>query len=72
MLGYLFGILITGLIVTTFATDCYKSKEELRTRMEQKIKGLVFAIEKDKKSHDYEVTTINNNISSIMKKMKKK
>jgi len=71
-MGYLFGILIAGMIVSSIAIDCYRSKDQIKKRMANKIKGLKLAIEKDKVSHKYEVEVINSDITRVRKKLESK
>jgi len=71
MLGYLFGILITGLIITSVMIDCFKTKDELKRRMQNKIKGLQLTIEKDRNTFKYETESINSEIVRIKNKISK-
>lgn len=71
-MGYLFGILIAGMIVSSIAIDCYRSKDQMKKRIESKIRGLNLAIEKDKTSHKYEVEVINSDIAKFKKRLESK
>ncbi len=72
MLGYLFGILITGLIITSVVIDCYKTKDELKRKKENHIVSIQMAIEKEQNSFKYEVDIINSEIIRLENRLKKK
>ena len=69
MMGYLYGALIAGLIVATFAIECYKTKDQLKNKLDKDREHMKNRIEEDKRAFDMAVKSIDGEIARLKTKM---